>query len=102
MQEYFTLKGDYQIKLAECETLCREQETVINSIAAQNAGKTELEKTASKYAGCSELTKEMIDCLIERIEIFEKGRMQITFRYEDLIVSVTGKGETASAGRCIE
>ena len=29
------------------------------------------------------VTTEMVDALIERIEVFEKGRIHIIFRFED-------------------
>ena len=43
----------------------------------------ELSHAAEQYFGQMVVTKDMVDALIERIEVFEKGRIHIIFRFED-------------------
>ena len=43
----------------------------------------ELSQAAEQYAGQKIVTPNMVDALIERIEVFAKGRIHIVFRFED-------------------
>ena len=43
----------------------------------------ELSHAAEQYFGQMVVTKDMVDALIERIEVFAKGRIHIVFRFED-------------------
>lgn len=83
VQEYFMLKNKYQAALAELEVARKEKELLLNKMQETYGEDLELSHAAEKYFGQMVVTKDMVDALIERIEVFEKGRIHIIFRFED-------------------
>ena len=83
VQEYFTLKEKYQTVLAELEAEYEEKKLLLNEVWESYGEELELSQVAEQYIGQVIVTKEMVDALIERIEVFAKGRIHIVFRFED-------------------
>ena len=83
VQEYFMLKNKYQAALAELEVARKEKELLLNKMQETYGEDLELSHAAEQYFGQMVVTKDMVDALIERIEVFEKGRIHIIFRFED-------------------
>ena len=83
VQEYFMLKNKYQAALAELEVARKEKELLLNKMQETYGEDLELSHAAEKYFGQMVVTKDMVDALIERIEVFAKGRIHIIFRFED-------------------
>ena len=83
VQEYFMLKNKYQAALAELEVARKEKELLLNKMQETYGEDLELSHAAEQYFGQMVVTKDMVDALIERIEVFAKGRIHIMFRFED-------------------
>ena len=83
VQEYFMLKNKYQAALAELEVARKEKELLLNKMQETYGEDLELSHAAEQYFGQMVVTKDMVDALIERIEVFAKGRIHIIFRFED-------------------
>lgn len=96
IQEYFQLKEKYQAALAECEAACKEKERQYNEmqrLEIQEGSKTyaALSDMADRYMNDMNISKDIVDYLIERVEVFAEGRIQITFRYGDEFEDVLHK-----------
>lgn len=83
VQEYFMLKEKYQATLAELEADSKEKALLLNEMQEDYGEDLELSQAAEQYAGQKIVTPNMVDALIERIEVFAKGRIHIVFRFED-------------------
>lgn len=83
IQEYFCLKEQYGKKLAEYEKLCEEKKEVMSQLDEKYGQDCEFAKVALQFADDEVLTREMIESLIDKIEIYPKKRIHIIFRYED-------------------
>ncbi len=83
IQEYFILKDKYQSECTELETAHKEKEQLLDEIQETYGEDMELSHVAEKYSEQVVVTKDMVDALIERIEVFSKGRIHIVFRFED-------------------
>lgn len=83
LQEYLTLKEKYQITLTEAEADCRAKERLLSEMHEEYGEEMELSHMAERYAGQMVLSKDVVDSLIERIEVFSKGRIHIMFRFAD-------------------
>ena len=77
------LKNKYQAALAELEVARKEKELLLNKMQETYGEDLELSHAAEQYFGQMVVTKDMVDALIERIEVFDKGRIHIIFRFED-------------------
>ena len=83
IQEYFMLKNNYQAGLAELEAARKERELLLNKMQENYGEDLELSHAAERYSRQMVVTKDMVDALIERIEVFAEGRIHIIFRFED-------------------
>lgn len=83
IQEYFALKEKYQTAMTELETECKKKEQLLSEIQEEYGEEMELSHVAEKYAGQAGISKDIVDSLIERIEVFAKGRIHIVFRFAD-------------------
>lgn len=83
VQEYFMLKAKYQAALAELESDCKGKEQVLNEIQKEYGDNMELALAADRYTGQVKISQEMVDFLIERVEVYEEGRIHIVFRFAD-------------------
>lgn len=83
VQEYFTLKEKYQTVLTELEANCKEKERLLSEMQEKYGEDMELSHVTEQYAGQMMVSKDMVDSLIERIEVFAKGRIHIVFRFAD-------------------
>ena len=77
------LKEKYQATLAELEADSKEKALLLNEMQEDYGEDLELSQAAEQYAGQKIVTPNMVDALIERIEVFAKGRIHIVFRFED-------------------
>ena len=89
IQEYFCLKEQYGKKLAEYEKLCEEKKEAMSQLDEKYGQDCELAKAALQFADDEVLTREMIESLIDKIEIYPKKRIHIIFRYEDQFEEVS-------------
>lgn len=99
VQEYFAFKDKYQMALAENEQAIREKLSDLTQLQEDYGDGFELAKEAGKYAGQQQLTQEMVDALIERIDFFSKDRIHIIFRYEDQFQEIVTKGQEIESER---
>ncbi|MCM1410168.1 MAG: recombinase family protein [Lachnospiraceae bacterium] len=83
VQEYFMLKAKYQAVLAELESDRKRKEQVLNEVRKEYRDNMELAHAAEQYIGQVKVSQEMVDALIERVEVYEKGRIHIVFRFAD-------------------
>lgn len=67
------LKINNQAALAELEVARKEKELLLNKMQETYGEDLELSHAAEQYFGQMVVTKDMVDALIERIEVFEKG-----------------------------
>lgn len=83
VQEYFMMKDKYQEILAGIEMGRKEKALLLNEMEETYGEGQELSQAAKQYIGQMMVTKDMVDVLIKRIEIFANGRIHIAFRFED-------------------
>ena len=83
VQEYFMMKDKYQAALAELEMDRKEKALLLNEMQETCGEGLELSQAAEQYIGQMMVTKDMVDVLIKRIEVFANGRIHIAFRFED-------------------
>ncbi len=83
VQEYFMLKEKYQTILSELEADCKGKEQFLNEMQEEYGENMELTHVMEQYAGQMKVSKEMVDSLIERVEVYAKGRIHIVFRFAD-------------------
>lgn len=83
VQEYFVLKEKYQTILTRLEADSGKKEQLINEIQEKCEDNAELARVTKWYAGQSKVSKEMVDSLIERVEVYTKGYIHIVFRFAD-------------------
>ena len=98
LQEFLSLKEKYQKALSDCEKIRKEKEALLDEIKGQQGENKELSDAADRFAEEGKVTQAMVDCLIERAEIFSGGRIQITFRYGDQFEAVLLKREMIEIG----
>ena len=70
----------------------------MDEIKGSQGENKELSDAADRFAEEGKVTQAMVDCLIERAEIFSGGRIQITFRYGDQFEAVLLKREMIEIG----
>lgn len=97
LQEFLSLKKKYQETLSECEKIRKEKEALLDEIKGQQGESKELSDIASRFADERKITQAMVDCLIERVEIFGDGRIQVIFRYADQFEEAIRKREEIEA-----
>lgn len=83
VQEYFMMKDKYQETLAGIEMDRKEKALLLNEMEETCGAEQKLSQAAKQYIGQIMVTKDMVDVLIKRIEIFANGRIHIAFRFED-------------------
>ena len=83
VQEYFMLKDKYQVELAEIEADCKEKEQLFNEMQKEYGDNMELAHVAERCARQMTISREMVDSLIERVEVYAEGRIQVVFRFAD-------------------
>ena len=83
VKEYFMMKDKYQEILAGIEMGRKEKALLLNEMEETYGEGQELSQAAKQYIGQMMVTKDMVDVLIKRIEIFANGRIHIAFRFED-------------------
>lgn len=83
VQEYFMMKDKYQETLAGIEMDRKEKALLLNEMEETCGAEQKLSQAAKQYIGQMMVTKDMVDVLIKRIEIFANGRIHIAFRFED-------------------
>ena len=83
VQEYFMMKDKYQEILAGIEMGRKEKALLLNEMEETCGEGQELSQAAEQYIGQMMVTKDMVDVLIKRIEVFANGRIHIAFRFED-------------------
>lgn len=83
IQEYFTLKEVYEKDMLECESRIKELQKMSNGLLEDFGDTLELSHEAEAFENEEKLTKDMIKCLIDRIEVFPDKAVQITFHYRD-------------------
>ncbi len=98
LQKFLSLKEKYQNALSDCEKVRKEKEALLDEIKGQQGENKELSDVADRFAEEEKVTQAMVDCLIERVEIFSGGRIQITFRYGDQFEAVLLKREMIEIG----
>ena len=83
VQEYFMMKDKYQETLAGIEMDRKEKALLLNEMEETCGAEQKLSQATKQYIGQMMVTKDMVDVLIKRIEIFANGRIHIAFRFED-------------------
>lgn len=75
-------KESYQTALVEPEADGKRKELLLNEMQEAYGEDLELSQAVKQYAGQT-VTKDMVDALIERIEVFARGEIHIVFRFKD-------------------
>lgn len=88
--EYFSMKSDYETKSSAAEQRIAALEQELSELKAQEVQAEKIMLDAQELERNPNLTAELIDRLIERIELFEDKRVSITCRF-----SVSGLCEGA-------
>ena len=80
--EYSMLKDKYQAQMAEIEKSIASIEADREGILANGTGRQEWIQKLKKYEGVSELDRELVTFLIDRIEVIDPDTIQVTYRFE--------------------
>ena len=80
--EYLMLKDKYQAQMAEIEKSIASIEADRDGILANGTGRQEWIQKLKKYEGVSELDRELVTFLIDRIEVIDPDTIQVTYRFE--------------------
>ncbi len=81
--DYRMMKEKYSVKIKECEESIRELEKRRKAILEETSGSHSWIHQFLKYKDMQELTHEAVVIMIDRIDIFEDKRIQITFNYKN-------------------
>lgn len=82
IEEYYQMKEEYTRFLAECETLITEKKNSSQTMQENYGQDFDLTAVALRFS-MEELTRSMIETMIEKIEVFPQKKIHITFRYMD-------------------
>lgn len=80
--EYSMLKDKYQAQMAEIEKSIASIEADRDGILANGTGRQEWIEKLKKYEGVTELDRELVTFLIDRIEVIDPDTIQVTYRFE--------------------
>lgn len=80
--EYSMLKDKYQVQMAEIEKSIASIEADRDGILANGTGRQEWIEKLKKYEGVTELDRELVTFLIDRIEVIDPDTIQVTYRFE--------------------
>lgn len=81
-EEYSMLKDKYQAQMAEIEKSIASIEADRDGILANGTGRQEWIEKLKKYEGVTELDRELVTFLIDRIEVIDPDTIQVTYRFE--------------------
>lgn len=81
-EEYSMLKDKYQAQMAEIEKSIASIEADRDGILANGTGRKEWIEKLKKYEGVTELDRELVTFLIDRIEVIDPDTIQVTYRFE--------------------
>lgn len=82
-EEYLFAKERYSKQLCDLEKIIEEDKKHKKLCEENLANRNEWVCSFRRFADTDEITREMIEILIERIEVFPDRRIQITFRFSD-------------------
>lgn len=80
--EYLMLKDKYQAQMAEIEKSIASIEADRDGILANGTGRQEWIQKLKKYEGVTELDRELVTFLIDRIEVIDPDTIQVRYRFE--------------------
>lgn len=83
--EYSMLKDKYQAQMAEIEKSIASIEADRDGILANGTGRQEWIEKLKKYEGVTELDRELVTFLIDRIEVIDPDTIQVTYRFEKVL-----------------
>lgn len=89
LEDYRNMKQRYSVRIKETEdaiTLLRSEKIDIESNKCET---TSWITRYIKYQELDELTREAVVTLIDRVEVFEDKRIQITFNFMDQLIELT-------------
>mgnify|MGYP003531799023 FL=1 len=82
-EEYRSMKEKYVVKIKECEAAIKELEEQRRQVIEDTQGSNSWIYQFIKYKDMDELSHEIVVALIDRIDIYEDKRIQITFNYKN-------------------
>lgn len=82
-EEYRSMKEKYVMKIKECEAAIKELEEQRRQVIEDTQGSNSWIYQFIKYKDMDELSHEIVVALIDRIDIYEDKRIQITFNYKN-------------------
>jgi len=83
--EYSMLRDQYQRQIADIEKSISSLEAERNGILANGSGKQGWIEKLKSYEGFTELNRELVAFLIERIEVFDTDTIRVTYRFQKAI-----------------
>lgn len=80
--EYIGKREEYRKQEADCQMKLQGVNEHIERLAAGQSNDM-LDNHLQSYGGIESLTKELADELIERIDVYEADRIEITWKFKD-------------------
>lgn len=80
--DYFLFKSQYEEKIAAQEAQIAAVEKAIKDIEQEAKRRRSLSKDAAALAQRPEMTQELIDRLVERVEVTKDKEVRVTFRFQ--------------------
>lgn len=81
-EEYSMLKKQYQKQASEIDESIAKLEAEKKSVAEGGSRREEWVDKLREYDGVSELNRELVSFLIERIDVFENNAIQVKYRFQ--------------------
>lgn len=89
--EYELFKKNYDLQIGEAETAVENLQNELAQISGEKSGsKGEWLEYFREYRDFTELSRELIVKLIDKIIVYEGGRLEVIFRYKDALSESEG------------
>jgi DNA invertase Pin-like site-specific DNA recombinase len=80
-EDFINFKANYDVKIKEAEAVIESIENEIESIVTNKTDKNDWLKLFTEYMDARELSRKMVVELIEKVNVHEKKRIELSFRY---------------------
>ena len=85
-RKFSELYGDYSEHLInESEYLTLKQQYLLKSEAVKKEIDEDWENLINKYLKCRKLNKELADAFVDKVQVFEDGRISVNLVYDDCL-----------------
>ena len=97
-KEYQEYRGSFSKRISEKEQALERLEHERKETVEGNRSSSLWIQEFKKYRNVPELNRQMVTALVDKVMVYEEGRMEVVFRYADEIAMLLAKIENYQSG----